>query len=217
MDALRATLQPVTRSLPAPLLKLGIDLLGAECYRSLVLEIDMSDSHCVKLGISKALGVGIVAASAVVKVPQILKLVQSQSARGVSLLSYLLETVALLITLAYSARSQYPFSTYGETALIAAQNIAICLLVLRYKGLTTMSTCLAIALPVVGYVLHSLVDMKMLGYAQAGAGALGVASKLPQILTIYQTGGTGQLSAFAVRLACNLNLVLSSKVMPLLL
>jgi len=30
------------------------------------------------------------------------------------------------------------------------------------------------------------------------AGVLGVASKLPQILTIYSQGGTGQLSAFAV-------------------
>jgi len=33
---------------------------------------------------------------------------------------------------------------------------------------------------------------------QAGAGVLSVASKLPQILTVYRQGGTGQLSAFAV-------------------
>jgi mannose-P-dolichol utilization defect protein 1 len=33
---------------------------------------------------------------------------------------------------------------------------------------------------------------------QAGAGVIGVASKLPQIFTIWQEGGTGQLSSFAV-------------------
>ena len=38
------------------------------------------------------------------------------------------------------------------------------------------------------------VDMKMLGYLQAGAGTLGVASKVPQILAIWREGGTGQLS-----------------------
>jgi mannose-P-dolichol utilization defect protein 1 len=33
---------------------------------------------------------------------------------------------------------------------------------------------------------------------QAGSGVLSIASKLPQILTVYNQGGTGQLSAFAV-------------------
>jgi len=44
--------------------------------------------------------------------------------------------------------------------------------------------------------------MDTLKYLQAGAGVLGVASKLPQILAVYQQGGTGQLSAFAVS-SCN--------------
>lgn len=42
------------------------------------------------------------------------------------------------------------------------------------------------------------VDMGVLGTLQAGAGALGVASKVPQIWTVWRNGGTGQLSAFAV-------------------
>ncbi|RAL65004.1 hypothetical protein DID88_001594 [Monilinia fructigena] len=44
----------------------------------------------------------------------------------------------------------------------------------------------------------NVLDMQQLAYLQAGAGVLGVASKLPQILTVWQEGGTGQLSAFAV-------------------
>ena len=64
-----------------------------------------------------------------------------------------------------------------------------------------MSAGLFVAgLAAAGYALFdgAVVDMGMLSYLQAGAGVLGVASKLPQILAVYQQGGTGQLSAFAV-------------------
>ena len=203
MDAVRNTLQPFTRSLPAPLLKLGISLLGADCYKSLVLDIDLSSTECLKLATSKGLGIGIIAGSSVVKIPQILKLLTSQSASGVSFLSYLLETAAFVVTLAYSARSGFPFSTYGETALIVAQNVVLCLLVLKYQGQTVAAGLFTGGLVAAGWALQNegLVDMKMLGYAQAGAGVLGVASKAPQIWTIWREGGTGQLSAFAVGLA----------------
>ena len=202
MDAVRNTLQPITRSLPAPLLKIGLSLLGPDCYKSLVLDVDLSSTECLKLATSKALGVGIIAGSSIVKIPQILKLLSSQSASGVSFLSYLLETAAFVVTLVYNARSGFPFSTYGETALIVAQNVVICLLVLKYKGQTVAAGLFTGALVASGWALQNegLVDMKMLGYAQAGAGVLGVASKAPQIWTIWKQGGTGQLSAFAVGL-----------------
>jgi PQ loop repeat. len=45
---------------------------------------------------------------------------------------------------------------------------------------------------------QTLVDAQTMAYLQAGAGALGVASKAPQIYTIWREGGTGQLSAFTV-------------------
>ena len=44
--------------------------------------------------------------------------------------------------------------------------------------------------------------MRALTYLQAGAGAVGVASKVPQILAIFSEGSTGQLSAFTVRIIC---------------
>ena len=200
MDAVRSTLQPITRSLPAPIFNLGISLLGTDCYKALVLDIDLSSTECLKLATSKVLGVGIIAGSSVVKVPQILKLLNSQSASGVSFLSYFLETAAFIVTLSYSARNGFPFSTYGETALIAVQNLAICLLVLKFQGRAVAGGVLLASLLGAGWALQndSLVDMEMLGYAQAAAGVLGVASKAPQIWTIWSEGGTGQLSAFAV-------------------
>ena len=201
MEALRSALQPVTHNLPGPIRDLGVSIIGERCYQALILDVDETNTECIKLAVSKGLGIGIVAASAVVKVPQILKLVRSRSASGVSFLSYLLETSAFLITLAYNFRNGFPFNTYGETALILAQNLVITLLVLNYSGRATAAALFVAALAASAVTLFApdVLDMATLSYLQAGAGVLGVASKVPQIAAIWQEGGTGQLSAFAVR------------------
>lgn len=200
MDSLRSVLQPVTHNLPGPIRDLGVSIIGDTCYKALVLDVDLENTECVKLAVSKGLGIGIVGASAVVKVPQILKLVQSRSASGVSFLSYLLETASYLVSLAYNVRNAFPFSTYGETALVLGQNVIITVLVLHYSGRASMAALFVAALATSAVTLfnENLLDMETLGYLQVGAGALGVASKLPQIVAIWQQGGTGQLSAFAV-------------------
>jgi len=200
MDALRSALQPVTHNLPAPIRDLGVSLIGETCYKRLLLDIDPSDAECLKFAISKGLGIGIIGASSVVKVPQIVKLVRSRSASGISFLAYLLETSSYLISLSYNFRNGFPFSTYGETALVMAQNVVIAVLVLNYSGRATMAALFVAALAVGAVTLFGdgLVDMKTLGYLQAAAGVMGVASKVPQIAAIWQEGGTGQLSAFAV-------------------
>ncbi|KAK3393709.1 hypothetical protein B0H63DRAFT_443929 [Podospora didyma] len=200
MDALRSALQPITHNLPAAIRDLGVSLIGDACYKTLFLDIDPSDTECLKFAVSKGLGIGIVAASAIVKVPQIIKLVNSKSASGVSFLAYLLETSSYLISLAYNVRNGFPFSTFGETALVLGQNIVITVLVLNYSGKAGLAALLvaALATSIVTLFTKSVVDMKTLTYLQAGAGVLSVASKLPQITAIWQEGGTGQLSAFAV-------------------
>lgn len=205
MDALRSALQPVTHNLPQPIRNLGLELLGSHCYKTLILDIDLfAQPECLKLAFSKALGLGIVGASSIVKVPQLLKIVSSGSGEGVSFLSYLLETGSFLITLAYNARQGNPFSTYGESALIAVQNVVIAALVLHYGGKDAAAATFIAGLGAALYAMFSqnIIDMKTMTMLQAGAGALGVASKLPQIFTIWQEGGTGQLSAFAVSGSC---------------
>ncbi|KAI9843969.1 MAG: hypothetical protein M1837_006010 [Sclerophora amabilis] len=202
MDALRPHIQSVTHNLPAPIRDLGLSLLGPECYSQLILYVDLSPSPCLKLAVSKALGIGIITASAIVKLPQILKLLSSRSAAGLSLLSLLLETGSYAISLAYNIRNGFPFSTYGETALIAAQNVAIVCLVLRFGSAWGVGSLGAVVAGLVGVVTalasQGLVGMRELSVLQGFAGVVGVASKAPQIWTVWSEGGTGQLSAFAV-------------------
>lgn len=215
MDLVRSILQPVTHNLPQPIRSAGLSLLGPACYKKIILDIDPTPSPCLSLFISKSVGLGIIAASSVVKIPQLLKLVSSQSSAGVSFLSYLLETTSYTISLIYNARNGFPFSTYGETALILVQNIIISVLVLKYDGRGAGAAIFIAGLASAVWALQDekVVDMRLLSYLQAGAGLLGVASKAPQIWTIYRQGGTGQLSAFAVRY-CNIH-YLSMKKPPL--
>jgi uncharacterized protein with PQ loop repeat len=192
MDALSQTLrpllQPITHNLPSPLVQTGESILGAQCYNSLIHNINLADTDCLKLAISKALGIGIIGASSIVKIPQLLKLLNSQSAEGISFLSYLLETSSYLISLMYNIRNQFPFSTYGEVALIVIQNVAISVLVLQYSGKSAAAAAFVAGLAGAGYALYSdaITPASTLHYLQAGAGVLGVASKLPQIITIFR-------------------------------
>ena len=214
-STLRSLLTPITHNLPAPISNAATQLLGDSCYRSLVHDLTISDTICLKLAISKALGVAIITASSVVKIPQLLKLLNSQSASGISFLAYFLETTSYLISLAYNIRNGFPFSTYGEVALIAVQNVAISVLVLQYSGRGAAAAVFVAGLAAAGYALYneSVTSSGLLQYLQAGAGALGVASKLPQIVTIFQEGGTGQLSAFAVRICLLSSLLIHAAIL----
>ncbi|KAG0645517.1 Mannose-P-dolichol utilization defect [Hyphodiscus hymeniophilus] len=199
MDSLRSALQPITHNLPTPIHDLGVSILGDVCYKTLLLDIDVTATECIKLAISKGLGIGIIGASSIVKVPQILKLLNSKSAEGVSFISYFLETAAYLISFAYNFRQGFPFSTYGESSLILVQNVVISALVLNYSGKSTAAGLFVTQLVATAVALFNpeIISMEKLSYMQVGAGVLGVASKVPQIAAIYREGGTGQLSAFA--------------------
>ncbi|KAI9682091.1 MAG: Mannose-P-dolichol utilization defect 1 protein [Caeruleum heppii] len=206
MDTLRTTLLPITQNLPTPLDNLAVTLLGPNCHQSLLHDLDLSNTACLKLALSKALGLGIITASSIVKLPQIFKLLSSRSPSGISTLAYGLETLSYVVTLSYNLRKGFPFSTYGETALIAAQNVVIALLVFRFQGREALAAAFVAVLAGVAGVLgvEGVVPEKELGWAQGAAGLLGVASKVPQIVTVWREGGTGQLSAFAVGLLLSL-------------
>lgn len=202
VDPLQPLLKPIIEALPQPVHDAIISLITAPCHAALLLDMSLvEDPVCTSLAISKALGIAIVGASAVVKVPQILKLINSRSSAGVSFVSYALETASLLITLSYSVRNEFPFSTFGESALIAIQDVAIGILVLTFAGRSAAAVTFVAIVAASVYALlfdQTLINAQTMAYLQTGAGALGVASKLPQIYAIWSEGGTGQLSAFAV-------------------
>lgn len=113
--------------------------------------------------------------------------------------------MAYAITLAYSYRNSFPFSTYGENFFLTLQNILITLLIIHYpssKLTRTQSSGPRLALASVltaasGFALYIL-PTPTLAVLQLATIPLSLFSKIPQIRQNTRARSTGQLSAFAV-------------------
>jgi mannose-P-dolichol utilization defect protein 1 len=173
------------------------NLLGDECYFSLLEEFHITDIPCLKLAISKGLGVGIVVGGAIVKVPQIITIMKHRSAKGISLASFLLETCAYEIVLVYNTRLHNPFSTYGEVLFMTSQNILISVLIVYYNGEKRLIGPLLAGFGG-GYLILKIVPSWLMSVLYAAQIPIGLASKIPQIRANYKNRSTGQLSVFAV-------------------
>ncbi|KAH7101284.1 mannose-P-dolichol utilization defect 1 protein, partial [Auriculariales sp. MPI-PUGE-AT-0066] len=207
----------ITKNLPWFVKDPATALIGQTCYHSLVERLDLGDVDCLKFAFSKALGLGIVIGGSIVKVPQVLLIISANSARGLSLTAYVLETLSYAISLAYSYRNGFPFSTYGENLFLTIQNVLITILIVHHLptaartsvatpsprspapkpgnpvGIALILACsagFAYALTVISSANLALLQMLTL--------PLGLFSKVPQIAQNYSAQSTGQLSAFAV-------------------
>ncbi|KAL0243652.1 hypothetical protein I308_105620 [Cryptococcus tetragattii IND107] len=207
----------ITHNIPFFLRAPAEALIGEGCYNTLVYDFNITDGECLKYALSKGLGFGIVIGGSIVKIPQIIKIVSDQSARGLSLSAYALETVAYAINLAYNSRNAFPFSTYGETFFLAIQNVIITLLIIHLapqkgavigakplssKQNTNRTKVLtgAVITAATGFFLWSetFCPLSLLSILQAVTLPLSLISKVPQIMTNYKYRSTGNLSAFAV-------------------
>ncbi|KAJ7049703.1 hypothetical protein C8F01DRAFT_1181587 [Mycena amicta] len=193
----------ITRNLPWFIRDLGVSIVGKECYTSLIEDLDISDVKCIKYSISKGLGIGIVVGGSIMKVPQLLLIVRAQSARGLSLPAYILETLSYAITLVYAYRNEFPFSTYGENLFLSIQNILITLLIILYAPRTTsadksFNAVVASLALLIFFLSTALAPLSILALLQLTTLPLSLFSKLPQIGQNYRAQSTGQLSAFAV-------------------
>ncbi|KAI8978890.1 mannose-P-dolichol utilization defect 1 protein [Trametes punicea] len=195
----------ITRSLPWFVKDLGVSIVGEKCYTSIVENLDFADIECLKYSISKGLGLGIVVGGSIMKVPQLLLIVTARSARGLSLTAYVLETLSYAITLAYSYRNGFPFSTYGENFFLTIQNVVITLLIVHYNPPPSLAarspaqrTILSIQIVLASAIALVVLPPSTLALCQIGTLPLSLFSKLPQIRQNHRAKSTGQLSAFAV-------------------
>lgn len=115
-------LQAITHSFPPWLSNLGVSILGQECYTITVYNADLTHTPCLRLAISKALGLGIVIFGSLLKLPQMYKIVSAKSTKGISLAMYVMECWAFVVSLVYAYRGKLPFSTYGENASLTVQS-----------------------------------------------------------------------------------------------
>ncbi len=175
----------------------------------------LKDVPCLKIAISKCLGIGIVAGSALVKMPQIYKIYAAGSVSGLSGVAINIEMVASTCNFFYYIGLGYAFSTWGENFFLFFQNIAIVLLYFHFsRGLASGGAAVAVAAyAALGSALYlkavpdvtlpaALVDGLGLRSAtltsEALAGGLPIVlmlfSRLPQIVQNARQGHAGQLA-----------------------
>uniref|UniRef100_A0A3B5KXG8 Mannose-P-dolichol utilization defect 1 protein homolog n=1 Tax=Xiphophorus couchianus TaxID=32473 RepID=A0A3B5KXG8_9TELE len=145
------------------------------CYDKFFLDFDFLDVPCLKIVLSKALGIAIILGSVLVKLPQIIKLMRAKSAEGLSFNSVLLELLAITGTMAYSMSNKFPFSAWGEALFLMLQTVTIGFLIQHYGRRTGL-----------GETRHTVTTDWYCPLI------------LIQAATNFRNGHTGQLSAISV-------------------
>ncbi|XP_078064305.1 mannose-P-dolichol utilization defect 1b [Mustelus asterias] len=174
-------------------------LLTERCYDRFFLEFNLLDVPCLKLLLSKVLGLGIIAGSVMVKLPQILKIKRAKSTEGLSFKSVLLEMLSITGSMVYGIRNHFPFSSWGEALFLMLQTLTIAFLIQRYGGRTDKGVmCLLLYFSMLSVLLSPLTPLVGVTFLQALNMPAIIVSRLIQILTNYRNGHTGQLSALTV-------------------
>jgi mannose-P-dolichol utilization defect protein 1 len=173
-----------------------VEFMGEHCYKQLVVEHNL-DVACLKVMLSKFLSFGVVAGSLVYKLPQILKVQNNRSAKGLAMLGVLLELLSVTISFSYSYNQGFRFMTYGEAVFVAAANLIIICQILSFEhGGVGIQGVAGIALYGAGVyaLLSGLVPFPVLLILQGCVTPMTIASRVPQIWESFRNKSTGQLS-----------------------
>ena len=182
---------------------MSVVTLTALCFNYLTL-FDASkfiDEGCVALTLSKLLSYAIIGGAMFYKVPQIIAIISAKSVSGLSELALVIETFSLSITTAYSYRSKFPLSTYGEIPIVAIQNLIVLLLISYYKNNLIYIFCILCIIFEVLSLQDSIVPFIIIETIYSFQIITIFGSTLPQIYKIYIEKYTGQLSFSVVSVA----------------
>ncbi|GLI63895.1 hypothetical protein VaNZ11_007016, partial [Volvox africanus] len=150
----------------------------------------------IKLLISQSLGYAILGGACISKLPQILLIEQAGSAHGLSKEMFEIETYTFLVTALYGYTRQLPFNTYGESLILAMQNLVILGLVYSYtrtpalRRLVVWGAYVALTVGVVtGNITKNTVEV----FAHTNTGLV-IFSRFPQVVKNFTARSTGTLS-----------------------
>ena len=177
--------------------ELKFGLFTPKCYDLIFNKFVLFDIPCLKLLISKGLGYATICGAFILKVPQILKMVNSKSSESVAATMFYMECVSFTASAAYNIVLGYPLSTYGENLVILVQNYIVILLIWKYSSVRP-STIHMLAVPLifvmmwVGFLV--LFPIEYIAVLPMISTVSNIFGRIPQILENMKAGNTGQLS-----------------------
>ncbi|CDW54084.1 Mannose-P-dolichol utilization defect 1 protein [Trichuris trichiura] len=139
--------------------------------------------------------------TALVKVPQIVKIFNEGSGAGVSVFSQLLELTAYTTSVMYSVTKKFHFSAWGESLFLSCQSLAIIGLILwferNFRRLLFVLTCYFV---VCALYLWDWFSDDLVTVFQTLSILLVLSARGLQALENYRNQSTGQLSAITFSL-----------------
>ncbi|XP_042368261.1 mannose-P-dolichol utilization defect 1b [Plectropomus leopardus] len=169
------------------------------CYDEFFLNFNLLDVPCLKIVLSKCLGIGIILGSVMVKLPQIFKLLGAKSAEGLSFHTVLLELLAITGTMVYSITNKFPFSAWGEALFLMLQTVVIGFLIQHYGGRTGRGLLFVVVYSgLLVLLLSPVTPMSVVTSMQAFNMPAIIIGRLIQAAANFRNGHTGQLSAISV-------------------
>ena len=167
-----------------------------QCCHQFVYDWNLSDSNCLKLAITKGLGYGIIVASTLVKLPQLIKILTAGSGVGISVMGVLLEALAITFSASYSFAKKFPFTAWGESLFLLLETALIAFLVLWFEGKRVTGLLYLVTHSLFLFVLMSgWTPVHILWCLQACTLPLAISGKLMQGYKNMKNGHTGQMSA----------------------
>jgi uncharacterized protein with PQ loop repeat len=168
------------------------------CFQTLFVKLNFSDSTCIALFISKALGILILAGSVLLKLPQIINIYGTKDVEGLSAFSFYTDVPLVITNVVYNVLQGNPFSSYGENVFILVQNLVLVFMLWTYMspkvkpsfltmiGILAFFAAVAIGSLKLPPTLWSLLPLSNL--------PLLLISRIPQIIQNFRFSSTGQLS-----------------------
>lgn len=170
--------------------------MNLTCLIVSLQSLELPSRSCLLPLISKALGYAIVAASSIVKVPQIYLIIKNRSVQGLSPASFELEVVGYTISLSYCVFKKLPFSAYGEFSFLLIQALIIVGLIYNLTPTLGVRSWVkaAIYCALAPTVLSGGLNPFLFEALYASQHAIFFFARVPQIIKNYRSKNTGQLS-----------------------
>jgi mannose-P-dolichol utilization defect protein 1 len=148
--------------------------------------------------VSSLVGWLVIVGSALYKLPQLVRIWRVGSAKGISVTTYVCETLSIAFSLCYALRNGFPFNTFGESGFILLQNLMIIILMSHFDArpgrLTLLALLGCIGILMAALLSPSLAPSRLVAATQAISIPLLNVSRIPQIVLNARTKTTGELS-----------------------
>jgi len=174
--------------------------VSPKCTDQFLLHYNFFDGDCLKMFISKWLGFTIIAASPLVKLPQLIKILRAKSGRGISFTSQLMELTAVSTSVAYGRAKLFPFSSYGESIFLSLQTSFIAFFTLFFNSKPPALAFIGVYGVIMAFLCSAAAPLQLIMLLQAAQVPVMAVGKLLQIIANYRNSSTGQLSVVTILL-----------------